>query len=147
RRNPIRRANFDGAELKQRPEFVIVPGTKVEVGPHDADDGIRLAIEQHGSADDEGVGAKLRLPESKAENNFTRLAWSFARGIEGSPQERVHSESREEFTGCGSSANTLRLACSGVGEGILSEADGSKMRKRSLVLASCEVVHYAVAAS
>ena len=103
-RNPIRRANFAGSELKQRPDFVIVPGTKVEIGRHNADDGIRFALEQHGSANDEGVGAKLRLPESKTENNFTRLAWSFAGGIEGTPQERLHSQSREEFTGCESSA-------------------------------------------
>src|SRR2546430_5354178 len=72
-RNPIRRANFAGSELKQRPDFVIVPGTKVEIGRHNSDDGIRLAIEQHGSADDEGIAAKLRLPESKTDRKSTRL--------------------------------------------------------------------------
>ena len=85
-RNPVRGANFDGTELKQWPDFVIVTATEVEVRGHNTDDGMRLAVKQHGSPDYEGVTAKLRLPESKTENNFTRLAWSFAGWAEVTPR-------------------------------------------------------------
>jgi hypothetical protein len=68
---------------------------KPELGRHDAENRVRLRIHQHLTADDAGIAAKLRPPQSIAEHQRARRAVAIVIRGERSANHGLHAQSRE----------------------------------------------------
>jgi hypothetical protein len=63
-----------GRRERQRPPHPVERAIEDAALGHDADDGVRRAVEQDGLADERLVGAELRRPQPVAENNDALVA-------------------------------------------------------------------------
>ena len=71
-----------------------------EIGPaeqRDADDGVRLAVENHGPAEHAGIGGELGHPERVADDRHVVLAHLVLAGSEQAPYPGTRLEHVEEM--------------------------------------------------
>src|SRR5271165_6672967 len=85
-----------------------------EVGRGDADDGVRMAGERDGLAQDTGIGIETRFPNAVAEDNDRRVLFVVA---ESAAQRGSELRNVEEIRGGGLAPETLRIALAGDGGG------------------------------
>jgi hypothetical protein len=99
----IRRFARDREFLDEQPEAL----------RHDADHGLRPAVQLDGLADDRLIAAKAALPEVVAENHDCRLRVAILRVSEGAADERRHAEDRKKRRLDGLRHDLLRVASTG----------------------------------
>ena len=86
-------------KVARREDLGLADEGEFHTGRQDADDGMRDAVEGDGCAEDVGVAAEARLPESVAENDYGMAFGTAFIGREGAAERGAHAEHREKIWG------------------------------------------------
>jgi hypothetical protein len=111
---------------------------KAESGRHDADDGVREAINVDGAPDDAGIAAEILLPDLVAQHRNAVTALLLFAGKERASQQRLHTENVEEVVGRRSIAQMEHLR-TGVYVDPCVAAESGQRREAFVLLALVEI--------